>query len=233
MTTTAPAGGGEIRFMAIVDTETSGVDPTVDKVVEVAATLFDVKLGQPIASYASLIRGDTNAASAVNGIPVEMLPTAPEADVVWRCVRWLIEPAQVIVAHQADFDRQFCPPFEKPWVCSIADIKWPGERGSRSLASLALSLGVGVASAHRAMADVDTLTRVFSRVHELKHDIQAMLKHALRPKMRCVSLAPFEQKDLVKSHGFVWDPKAKHWWRDVPIDDIDALPFKVRRGTLP
>lgn len=231
MTTTN--GGPPIRFCAIVDTETNGVDPQVHKTIEVAVQLFDVKRGQPVASFASLIRAESNEAEAINGISPLMLAEAREAEEVWRCVQWLIVPAQVIIAHSADFDRQFCPRFDRPWVCSMNDIVWPRVRESKSLVSLALSLGVGVASAHRAMADVDTLSRILSRVHEMGTDLETILLHGLRPKLRCVSLAPFEQKDLVKSHGFSWNPGQKIWWRDVPIDDIDKLPFKVRRGTLP
>jgi DNA polymerase III subunit epsilon len=231
MTTTN--GGPPIRYAAILDTETTGVDPSRDHCIEVAVQLFDVKRGQAVASFASLIRGDANAAEKFNHIPADMLPEARDADEVWRCVKWLISPAQVVIAHSAEFDRQFCPPLEKPWCCSMNDMKFPGDRESRSLVQLALSLGLGVASAHRAMSDVDTLSRVLSRVHEMGHDLEAMIVHGLRPKLRCVSLAPFEQKDVVKAHGFAWDSKAKHWWRDVPMDDIDKLPFKVRKGTMP
>lgn len=233
MTTSAPAAGGQIRFAAIIDTETTGVNPKTDRVIEVAAQLFDVKRGQPVSSIACLIKHDSNAAQAFNNIPVEMLTEAREAEEVWRAVKWLITPAQVIIAHSAGFDRQFCPPLERPWVCSMSDLKFPGDRESKSLVQLALSLGLGVASAHRAMADVDTLSRVLSRVHSMGVDLEAMLLHGLRPKLRCVSLAPYDQKDLVKSHGFQFDWDARHWWRDVPIDDIDKLPFKVRRGTMP
>ena len=231
--TNATSDGSKIRFAALLDTETQGLDASVHKTIEVAVTLFDVKLGKPVASYASLIRADSNAAESINGIPASMLATAPEADVVWRCVKWLIEPAQVIIAHRAEFDRQFCPPLERPWICSKVDVRWPDGRRGEHLVQLALSLGLGVASAHRAMADVDTIARILTRVHEMGNDLEAMFLHALRPKLRCVALASFEEKELVKSHGFLWDPKMKHWWRDVPIDDIDALPFKVRRGTMP
>jgi DNA polymerase-3 subunit epsilon len=233
MTTTTTNGGPPIRYACLLDTETTGVDATKDRCIEIAVQLFDVKRGQPISSFSSLIRGDSNAAQAFNRIDPLMLAEAREAEEVWRAVKWLITPAQVILAHSADFDRQFCPPLERPWVCSMNDLRFPGDRESKSLVALALSLGLGVANAHRALADVDTLSRILSRVHEMGHDLEAMIVHGLRPKLRCVSLAPFELKDLVKSHGFSWNKEQKIWWRDVPIDDIDKLPFKVRRGTTP
>ena len=231
--TTTTNGGPPIRFCALIDTEAQGLDPKVHQTIEVAAMLFDVKRGQPVASFASLIRASSNDAFAINGIPAEMLAEAREAEEVWRAVKWLITPAQVIVAHRAEFDRQFCPPLERPWVCSKVDLQYPNGKRGDHLVQLALSLGLGVASAHRAAADVDTLARILTRLHETGSDLEAMFIHALRPKLRCVSLASFEEKEIVKSHGFLWSPENKHWWRDVPIDDIDKLPFKVRKGTLP
>src|SRR5512147_3312533 len=94
-----------IRYVALLDTETTGFDPNVDRTIEVAVMLFDVKHAQPVASFSSLIRGEPkNEAEAVNGIPPEMLPEAREAERVWSAARWVIEPAQVIAAHNSDFD---------------------------------------------------------------------------------------------------------------------------------
>lgn len=227
------ANASAITRVVFLDTETSGVNPETDFTIEVAVTLFDVQRAQPIASFASLIRAPQNEAFVVNGIPEVMLSEAREADEVWRCVKWLISPGQLIVAHQAAFDRSFCPPLEKPWACTIADFQFPGVKQTNHLLTLALGLGVGVVNAHRAMADVDTLVRVFMRLAEKGVDIEKLFQLAIRPKTRVVSLAPFEQKDIVKQYGFQWDKDRKQWWRDIPPEDIEKLPFKVRRGTLP
>lgn len=217
-----------IRYAAILDTECTGLDPERDKTIEVAVMLFDVKHAQPVASFASLIKGDSNEAYAINGIPPTMLPDAHEAELVWRAVRWIIGPAQVVIAHNAQFDKQFTPDLGKIWVCSENDILWPGRARAGSLASLALSLGLGVASAHRAAADVDTLARILTRIAEKGHSLEAMLLHAMRPKVMVHSLAPFEQKDKVRDAGFRWNPDQKVWWRIMPLEDVEALPFRVR-----
>jgi DNA polymerase-3 subunit epsilon len=228
------AGDVRIRYAALIDTETTGMNPDVDRTIEVAVALFDVKHAQPVASFASLIRGPAeNEAQSANGIPAAMLPEAREADRVWSAVGWIIEPAQIIVAHNASFDQQFTPDLGRPWICSEEDITWPGStKGGRggSLAHLALSLGLGVAHAHRAMSDVDTLSRILTRLAEKGHDLEAMLVHAMRPKAMFHSLAPFEMKDVVKSHGFRWSPEEKIWWRRMAIEDAKDLPFKVRQS---
>jgi DNA polymerase III subunit epsilon len=221
-----------IRYVALLDVETTSLEPPpIGKTIEVAVALFDVKHAQIVASFASLIKGDSNEAEAVNGIPAAMLPEAREPERVWSAVRWIIEPASVVIAHNSDFDRQFTPDLDKPWICSESDIVWPystkGGRGG-SLVHLALSLRLGVASAHRAMADVDTLARIFTRLAEKRFDIEAMIRHGMRPKAMVYSLAPYEERETVKANGFRWNPDQKIWWRRMAIDDTRELPFKVR-----
>lgn len=224
-----------IRYVALLDTETTSLEPPpVGKTVEVAVMLFDVQHAQAVMSFASLIKGDSNEAHAINGIPPTMLPEAREADRVWSAVKWVIEPAQVVIAHNSAFDEQFCPDFGKPWVCSEGDITWPGStKGGRggSLAHLALSLGLGVASAHRAMADVDTLARILTRLAEKGHDLEALIRHGMRPKAMFHSLASYDERETVKQNGFRWDPAKKIWWRRMAIEDTKGLPFRVRQAS--
>lgn len=225
-----PASG--IRYVGLLDTECTGLDPKKDRVIEVAVTLFDVKFAQPVMSFAALIQGEAkNEAELINKIPAGMLPEAWPGARVWAATRQILEPAQIVIAHHAEFDQKFCPDLGKPWVCSEEDISWPdSQKGGRagSLASLALSLGLGVASAHRAAVDVDTIARIFTRLVERGHNLEAMLIHAMRPKGMFHSLAAFEAKDTVKAAGFRWDPDNKIWWRRMAIEDAAKLPFKTR-----
>jgi len=221
--------GARIRHIAIIDTETTGLDPNVDRTIEVAVMLFDVQHAQPVASFASLIKNPAeNAAESINRISPAMLPEAREPEQVWGAVRWLIEPAQAVVAHFAEFDKQFVPDLGKPWICSESDIQYPDRARGGALAPLALSLGLGVVSVHRAMNDVDTLARILMRLAAMSHDLEALLLHAMRPKVRCHSLATFEQRGVVKAAGFRWNPEQRVWWRDMPPEDAEKLPFAVR-----
>jgi DNA polymerase III epsilon subunit-like protein len=231
--------GGKIRYAAILDTETTGLSPAEGAVcIEIAIMLYDVKLAQPVASYASLIRRDgneaygmpANGAEHINGIPGDLLANAPEADVVWRCVKWLIAPADVVIAHRADFDKKFVPDLSRPWICSKSDIKWPGNMRGDHLVQLALNLGLGVASAHRAATDVDTLARILTRVAERGHDLEQLLLHASRPKVLYYAQVSYEDRRLASQHGFLWDPPThgKNWYRYMPPEDVKELPFPVK-----
>jgi len=221
----------------IIDCETTGLDPKVDRCIEVAATLFDVRSASPIASFASLVRADANASEAVNRIPVAVLVDAPEPARVWGSVAELAARADAIVAHRADFDRSFVPAEigdARPWICSKFDLAWPrATRPGGSLVPLALEHGLGVAHAHRAMADVDTLSRLFARVAELGVDLAAFLARGLRPKAEFEALAARDQNELLKEHGFRWEKESERWLRTMAIEDAVALPFKVARADRP
>ena len=131
----------------------------------------------------------------------------------------------------------------RPWVCTKSDFEWPNKLRGDSLVQLALGLGLGVASAHRAMADVDTTARCLTRVAEILHArereeiepcmvgtvdiLEPLFRRAMRPKVRVVALVPFEQKDLAKQAGFFWEPSRREWYRMMPQEDIDKLNFRA------
>lgn len=218
------------KYALLLDTETTDVDPKTGAIcIEVAVCLYNIRLGAPIASYASLIHGATeNPAQEINGIHVDALVDAPPADRVWGMVAAFAKKAQVAVAYNADFDQKFTPDLGLPWACAMNDFQYPGSRKSRSLVALALSLGLGIGHVHRAAADVDLMARVFTRLAERGLSLPAMFLHALRPKALFVSLAPFDQKDAVKEAGFVWDELVpKQWARKMPYEDAAELPFRA------
>jgi DNA polymerase III subunit epsilon len=219
-------------LLLILDTETTGTDPTKDRLVEVAWLRYDTAARAIVDMHSELVDGKDNAAEHINGIPASLLYRGSMGDDVDRLVWSAALGCDCVVAHNAAFDRAWFSTdtqHAKPWVCSCDDIEWPkGGTGSKSLPSLALAHGVPVAHAHRAFDDVLTLARMFQRVAETGSDVDAMMVKAMRPRCRFVSLAPFNQKDEVKAAGFRWDPTAKVWWRNMPPEDTDALPFKVK-----
>jgi DNA polymerase-3 subunit epsilon len=223
------------RRILILDTESTGLDPKQDQVIEVAAIVYDLAHRTPVDSFASLMFSNSNAAEQFNHIPAALLLEAPPPEIVWLQILKMAKRSDVIVAHRVEFDKSFSPPdlqAIKPWCCSKFDIAWPGEkRLGEHLVHLALAHKVGVLDAHRAMTDCDILARLFTRAAEMGADLQTMLRRGLRPKNLFYSLAPFEEKDVVKEHGFAWDPSkhGKNWYRSMPAEDVPLLPFKVRQ----
>lgn len=95
------------------------------------------------------------------------------------------------------------------------------------LVHLALAHGVPVFTAHRALADVDTLVRTFQAAAKMT-DVSAMLARAMRPKVHVQALVSFDDREKAKSSGFAWGPTTKMWTRRMASEDVASLPFKTK-----
>lgn len=221
----------DIKRLLVLDTETTGLSPGDSRTIEVAVALYDIDHCAVVASFASLICADSNAAEHVNHIPVSLLLDAPVEEFVWSRVFDLARCADIVVAHRAEFDRGFVPEHLRelrPWTCSKFDIEWPKGNLGDHLVHLALAHDVPVYTAHRAMADVDTLVRTFQAASKLV-DVSVMLEKAMRPKVKFIALVSFEDKDKAKAAGFAWNAANKAWERSMPEEDTKKLPFKVKK----
>ena len=216
----------------ILDTETSGLDPAAHACLEVGAILFDVASRSVLAQQSFLLPVDTNAAEPINRIPaaVTRLPQPWSEGLRW--FQHLAEAADVLVAHNAAFDRQWfgrgaLPPLERPWLCSMEDIRWPADRQLRSRPSvrdLALAYGVPVWAAHRALTDCIYLAEVFARCD----DLETLLIRGLEPRRLVRARVSFEERHQAKEAGFRWnDPIKGAWTRRLSERECSELTFPV------
>jgi DNA polymerase-3 subunit epsilon len=227
-------------MILILDTETTGLDPKNDRLVEVAWARYDERHGF-IDCASWLVRNHTsgpdNPAEYLNGISTGMLRAQGNASNEFSLRNHVpyLEETRCIVAHNAAFDEKWIPfvGCQMSWVCSKDDIEWPREQGRRvSLEKLALAHGIGVMPGHRAIYDVLTLVRVFARVAEMGVDVEALITKAMRPKALIRSTHPFADNIIAKAHGFSWDGARKDWTQRIAIADIAALklayPFNIQ-----
>jgi len=225
-----------MRRALLVDTETTGVDRNGNWIVEIAAILYSLEFATPITSFSGLIPGDTNAAEEFNWISPLLLKQSISLGATCAMLDEMQMAADVVMAHSAKFDHDFVTQeaywgFDwdrLPWVCSMRDIQWPKAGNHRNLVALALLHGVPVVAAHRALTDCDILARLLTRVSEQGEDLPSMLKRALRPKALVEALTTKEEKDITYRYGFDYDPKQYKTLREMPAEDIDALPFKCK-----
>lgn len=221
-----------MRHVLILDTETTGLDPATCAVIEVGCIAYDVAHAVPLESFASLLCADSNAAEAINHIPAGVLRDAPEPADVWARVERMMFDADAILAHNAAFDRGFVPPEIRnmhPWICTKDDLDWPrATKPGLSLVVLALDHGLGVATAHRALADCDLISRLLSRAHELGVDLAPFLARGLRPKATYQALVSYADRDLAKAAGFRWEGETKRWLRRLVVEDAAHIGFPVR-----
>lgn len=217
-----------LKTVLIADTETTGVDPKTDHVIEIGAVLWSIEHRTILECYSGLIRSESNAAEVANGIPSAVLVGAHDMGGPLGRLAELLDRADATVAHNAEFDRSFAP-FSGPVICSLEDMVWPRPSSSRSLTAIALAHGVAVVSAHRAIHDCLLMARLFEAVPDIAQRLEAGLEHSLLPKAEMLSLAPFEMKDVVKEHGFHWDPSRRVWHRTMAIADAAKLPFQTMK----
>jgi DNA polymerase-3 subunit epsilon len=142
-------------------------------------------------------------------------------------VNKFISDAVIVIAHNANFDRQFV---EKrfsvfkdiAWGCSINDVSWK-ENGlnARNLEYLAYMYGYYY-DAHRASYDcrasVHLLAQELPKSNELV--LNNLLKTARKKTARIFAeKAPFDKKDQLKGRGYKWNPDRKVWFIDVNEDN--------------
>lgn len=210
----------------IVDTETTGLTKD-DVVIEIAAVVYDLELRSTASSWAVTLRTERpNGAISVNGIPDGIGRVSREAAMAH--LQRLAEACDVIVAHNAEFDREQLPEIaEHTWVCSLQDTAWPVRPGK--LVEMALAMGLGVDSAHRALDDCRTLARMMDRLSERRDLCEWMreaIERAREPQLRVVASVPFEQREMAKAAGFRWDGERRQWWKQMRASELAAATFE-------
>jgi DNA polymerase-3 subunit epsilon len=117
---------------------------------------------------------------------------------------------------------------DRPWICSMEDIRWPADRhlrGTPSVRDLALAYGVPVWAAHRALTDCTYLAQVFERCD----DLEELLQGALEPRSLYRADLPYAERHRARDAGFRWnDPVPRAWSRRLSRREAEALPFPVQ-----
>jgi DNA polymerase-3 subunit epsilon len=215
-----------------LDTETTGLDSTRDCIMEIGLQLFRFNENggngvEVLDSYTSL--GDPGVpisfeVQCVTGITPAMVAGQ---SIDWARVDALLAQADVILAHNAAFDRGFVDRVSqvsgsKLWACTSMQIDWraKGFKNAR-LQDLCGALGI-VYNAHRAMSDVEAMLKLISLEDVMtgKPYLAELWVNCTR-EMAWVWLEgeTFDQKDGIKAAGFRWNGAQKIWGKLVQPDD--------------
>lgn len=165
--------------LAVIDFETTGLDPTVERVLEMGIVCFDD--GVMTGSHNWLIHPGMpvpEEASAIHGITDEMLEGQPRFEEVWSEIRPHLE-GRLPVAYNAGFDKRFLlaelermaeptwgenlPPTMQSDVEWIDPLVWVRELfpdQSAKLGEICAHLGIPLEDAHRAAHDAEATGKV-------------------------------------------------------------------------
>lgn len=159
--------------LVVFDLETTGLDPEVDRIIEVGAIkLVDF---EPVAEFSSLVYTDvelTDDIIKLTGISPDMLVGQPTIDAVLPKFLEFIE-GSILVAHNAEFDLSMIGA-----ACSRLgiDLEWPcfctlkmarellPDLENKKLDTLAAHYGLTFEARHRAIGDIKVTTGVLANL---------------------------------------------------------------------
>jgi DNA polymerase-3 subunit epsilon len=227
-----------------LDTETTGLDYTQDRIIELGIVAFEYDpatgaIIRIIGRYSGFEDPGFPLADEIKqitGITDEMLTGQVFND---EQVAALAESASLVIAHNAAFDRKFVEvrfPFftNLPWACTVSQINWQAERiSSRTLEYLLYKCGGYCINAHRALDDTEGLLGLLLGMLPVSETpiFQALLEASAEVSSRiCAAGAPFDKKEALKQRGYRWNDGSrggtKGWWVTVPRDqEADELAY--------
>lgn len=215
----------------ILDTETTGLSSRKDEIIEIGAIAFTFDergiIGDVVGIYGGLREPSISIPAEITkltGITDEMV-AGQLIDI--KALRALVDPADLIIVHNASFDRPFCEAFSpifsgKAWACSNAEIDW----STRGFEGTKLGYLVGQAGffhdGHRAVDDCFALLEVLDQGNEPDASTPFAELYEASQKSRVRIFAensPFDLKDHLKARGYRWsdgsEGRPKCWWVEV------------------
>jgi DNA polymerase-3 subunit epsilon len=230
--------GTQKRIGLILDSETTGLDPARDEIIELAMLKFeygsDGTIYRLLDQFARLREPTVTIPieiTKLTGITGEMVAgkvITPEE------VEHFSSSAAVVIAHNAGFDRRFVerefPVFNtKPWACSMSQVDWEQEGFDGTKLGYLLG-GCGLFhDGHRADEDCRALLEILSRPLPSTGEVglKRLLDTARKPTMRVwAENAPFDFKDILKARGYRWndgsDDRPRSWWKDLHMHVLEG-----------
>lgn len=226
--------------VAVVDVETTGLDPDRDQIIELAIRRIRMTLDGRLVGL-----GERRSWLEDPGRPLDAevarLTGLTDADLEGRRIddrtaTSVLRASDLVVAHNAGFDRPFVErrlpqAAGGAWACTCNDVDWAalGFEG-RSLSHLMFQLGMFF-DGHRATSDVAALIAML--VHRLRDGravFEVLLEAARRDTVRVDAVdAPFEAARALRARGYRWNQRERRWHREIGEDALSAESEWLRR----
>ncbi|WP_296721267.1 exonuclease domain-containing protein [Erythrobacter sp.] len=215
--------GPDGPVIAVIDTETEGLDPETDRVIEIAAALVKTDAegritgiidkiyglqdpGRPLPAKIKTLTGLSDERLQGRSIDIDKMT-------VFLC------RADALLAHGARFDAGFCRRLlpgiaHLPWVCTLNDIDWLGHQfDGRALGHLLCQQGLYAPKAHTAGDDVTAAINLAATVLPNGRTVLAeALANARTTSVRVDAEGPtYGARGELKRRGYSFDWQRKSW----------------------
>ena len=226
----------ECISIVFLDTETTGVNRANDKIIELALkiTTFEkssgmiVSIDQVYESFNDPGEDISQEITMLTGISNDMVQGQ---SIDWGMVDTILKDADIVVAHNASFDRAFVEKHSsvsptKIWACSINDINWLGRGFSSAKQELLCYWHGFYFEAHRAMNDVDALIHLLTHPsYNIDRPVLELIENSQKPTY-VIFATNFNydpvKKDIVKANKYKWNPEEKIWYKNVTFDILES-----------
>ena len=222
--------------LAFLDVETTGLDKRNDQIIELAVKVVNVeKTSGKIVSIESEYESYNDPGFEISD-RITQLTGIKNKDIKGRAIVWghvddLISNVDLIVAHNATFDRSFVDrnsviSAKKVWSCSVNDIDWLKRGFSSSKQELLCYWHGFFFDAHRAMNDIDALINLLTHSsYSSNRPITELIQNS--QKVQYIILAENfsyneKKKEIIKRNKYMWNPYQKVWYKNVSEDSIEA-----------
>ena len=226
----------ECISIVFLDTETTGVNRANDKIIELALKIatFEkssgmiVSIDQVYESFNDPGEEISQEITMLTGISNEMIQ---DQSIDWAMVDTILKDADIVVAHNASFDRAFVEKHSsvspnKIWACSINDIDWLSRGFSSAKQELLCYWHGFYFEAHRAMNDVDALIHLLTHPsYDIDRPVLELIENSQKPTY-IIFATNFNydpvKKDIVKANKYKWNPDEKIWYKNVTFDILES-----------
>lgn len=246
-----PPNGTPTRSGLFVDVETTGLDSSRDEIIELAMVPFTFGMNGLVYEVKRPLR-QLSAPSQALTPEITQLTGLSSCDLAGREidlfeVSKVVNRADLIVAHNARFDRPFLerltPVFkDKPWACSMTQIDWRAMGfESTKLEYLGMKSGFFF-DGHRAVVDCFAGIELLATAYANTTGLKLMLTNALVTSWRIiVTGSPFDANTILRERGYRWNSGEngrKRGW-EIEVDEdrkqgelalLHSAPFK--RATI-
>ena len=238
----------ELIRICFLDFETTGLDVEDNEVIELAMKLVEINKEKGTIINAVKVYESYNdpgfdideKITNLTGITNEMVKGKM---LDWDKVKNLLLSSQLIVAHNATFDRKFLDKYitsNNVWACSQSDVDWTVKGFMRNNLEFLCACHGFYYGAHRAMNDVNAMINLLthSSYENNSKPIVELIQNAKKTHYKIVNVFPYNEgyiKLLKKRGGYRFNGDNKSWnivLNDKPLvdDEIEWLTANIYKG---